>query len=1223
MNGNRSFFPSRLKYSPCNRDSGLDMKKTVVVIGIIILFSCYIPVMDVVSIHDLDGYDEPIGDHSRNISLDPDWGPPGEGVLDIEGEVLYVPFFQYKGGDFALAAKSPGSTTPKIILTSSSEDRTLIAPIFLGKGLLRSSGEMDLILRDSSGNIYGVLLDHDIDPPIALGPSSLIYTGIVGRIALGDVTGDDIDDILHLDPDGNTMEFFEGPHPSAQGRAELNLPLAMDEIISGMDLTGDGISEIILWVNEDDNSTLMIYHGLTLTPLAVLNYGRNIFGISHGDIDGSGIDDLFMITSDGHPDPGMVVLFGEDLDFDTDISLEGLEITWNGTFTMGMEDLLALRDINGDGKDDLMIGSPFYDGGKGMFTVRYGGGRFWERSNSTREFMPDASYLGEDIHDSLGKGLLIVDDHDGDLLPDIFLNSGVGLKQLEMPENILPFAIQTARFTFEGGSTERITAQEGDRVDILCTAAGGNLGERDIIKAQVRTARTEKPTSSWVFLIEDGNSSGNYRGTLMLRSASVPGRSLGVVQNDIVKLSVLGLNGTDLLVKGVNGQQDPPYFIRGETEIEMMEDSDLDTLLTFIDPDGDVIELSQSMAPVWLSFEGPRSVGGTIQYRMYGMPDNGYVGWNNFTVTATSGGWGSDVQISIYVKNRVPIIKTGTTPRKIEEGSVYKAVFELDETGGNIVRELSSSGPSEIDWLDISDNGIVSGVPENRHVGNWTFNLTLDDGNGGIDWYLWDVEVINMAPDLIMPEINSCMEKVPLELDFNTLYEGDGLTGYVISISSSTEAVINSDGILELVPDITSTKVLMIDVWVTDGNGASTNATLKLDIINSPAKLLNPDILPDLLIAGTEYSFDLESDEEGEMEGSIPRFHYSFSPDPIIGPDGDRNTDGSISIRPWNLDAGNHSISIELQDWNDPEPAAYIWNFTVIEGSDFKDPYVEIHVKGRKGSKLVVDLEYGGGLPFSRIGVSVTDGISNFGTGSMFDLEKGGPVEVEVSLFSGPVIVYANCTINNTQHSTRSLSSNISIDLRSVDRIEEANGISPMLLSLIILILIIMIAFVILSLFLERTSFPIQSALFKGGNVKEEQVLAIIQDRPGIGFRELSGEKGISRKDLIATIDHLERKGMARAVIDGHMVRFLPMMGAFVEGPLALNRYQERILNIILKGGRLTINEISEASGYSMRKVEREMKMLELKGSLTIKNTENGPQYYLNRRQRMRVQRDR
>jgi predicted transcriptional regulator len=564
------------------------------------------------------------------------------------------------------------------------------------------------------------------------------------------------------------------------------------------------------------------------------------------------------------------------------------------------------------------------------------------------------------------------------------------------------------------------------------------------------------------------------------------------------------------------------------------------------------------------------------------------------------------------------MIEALEVPESVKEGSDYRAVFDLKEEGGTISAMIMSNGNAT--WINISGDGIVSGIPQNRHVGPWTFNLTLDDGNGGIDWYAWDVLVGNAPPNLIMPDIENCTEKVPLTLDFDSEYEGDGLTAYMITLSTRENSVLNSDGVLELIPDITDSDTIGIDVWVEDGNGASANDSMEIEIMNSPAVLLNPDILPERLIAGTEYSFDLQADEEGEIWDSIPRFFYLFESNPLTGPEGIRNTNGEISIRPWNMDAGNHSLSIELQDWDNPSPFVYEWNFTVLTDASFRDPWVNVEIKGKRGSKLVVEIDHGGDLHVDTIGSFVTNSTSLIGTGTKQDPEEGDTLEVDFSMFGDVVMVVGYIIVNNTQDGTRRLNHTLEVDLDNVKKLEN-DGEFPFFTLIMVFFTILIVIILILSLFIERTSFPLQLALFRGGEVREEEVLSRIQDNPGIGFADLLRSSGVPRGDLIATIDHLEKKGMARAVVDGLGVKFLPMMGAFVDGPLALNRYQRKILDILYKAGKLKASEISEASGYSRKKVDRELRMLELKGSVSGKSTSEGKEYQLTGKQKIRMRR--
>lgn len=1192
------------------------MGKQAEVLSLMIILALSLIPADASSLKRIEVIEAPISENSTDLALNSSWGPPGDGIFDLEGEVLLIPFFEYQGTDFVLGTKRPGNSTINMVLNSTSPDRTLESWMVSGHGLLRTKKDMDVILRDDKGNLYGIPLDPDRRAPHPLGESDIIYTGTDGEIAMGDVTGDDINDIVHLSPDGGSLDFFEGPHPSSQGRAVLNLPLEMDNIASGMDLTGDGISEIVMWTDSGSGSTILIYYGLTLTPMAVLESGERVTAIDHGDLDGNGIDDLILRTPVSAPHGRIKILPGENVGFDTDIDGEGLNLLGNVSVPFDGSERIMLKDLDGDQADDLIIGLPGNDGGRGRLMIRYGDPS--RNLSGNLPLDPDAVFIGEDPGDALGEGIYFLEDHNGDHLPDIFLGIGNGLRQLDIPENILPFEIQSLEFQREDGSDEIATAEQGDTVRIVCEAAGGDVTEPDIIKARVVASREEGSTESWVHLREIDNSSGVYIGRLLLASASVPGRSIGVVQNDIVDISVLDFNGSGLLIKGFEDQEDPPYFIEGNTSIKMMEDSTLNEVLIFTDPDGDPLRFSHPDAPEWINFAGPVYSGGLYEFTVYGIPDNGNVGWNNFTLTASSRGTNTTVDISIYVANRVPMIEAFEAPGLIEEGSEYRAVFDLKEEGGTISTEITSNGNDT--WLDISEEGMVTGIPGNRHTGSWTFNLTLDDGNGGIDWYTWNVVVSNLPPNLIMPDISNCTEKVPLTLDFQSQYEGDGLTAYMITISIRENAILNSDGLIEIIPDITDTDTISIDVWVEDGNGASTNGSMEILIINSPAVLLNQDILPERLIAGTQYSFDLESDEEGEIWDSTPRFFYRFESNPLTGPEGLGNTDGRISVRPWNMDSGNHSISIELLDWNNPDPFVHKWNFTVLNDASFRDPWLDFEIKGKRGSKLVVEMDHGGDLPVITIGSFVTNSTSQIGTGSKQDPEEGDTLEVDFSMFSGDVIVVGYIIVNNTQDGTRRLNHTLEVDLDNVKKLED-DGEFPFFALILIFFTILIIIILILSLFIERTSFPLQLALLKGGEIRVEEVLSKIQDMPGIGFAELQKRSEVPRRDLIATIDHLEKNGMARAVVDGLGVKFLPMMGAFVDGPLALNRYQRKILDILYKARKLNATEISEASGYSEKKVDRELTMLELKGSVTGRSTSEGKEYQLTGKQKMRMRR--
>jgi hypothetical protein len=1142
--------------------------------------------------------------------------------MDLEGNLLLVPFPEFEGGDLVIASIDKDSSDWNIRVRSSSDDRSLDGTIIMEKDLLRSEGVIDIFLRDTDGNILGVPIGMDNSPPVFTGPDDVVYNGLQGDLAVADVTGDDIPDLLHLADGGRSLEFMEGPHPTNQGKASLPLPLKMDHIESEMDLTGDGISEIVLWNSTNGNSTVLIYHGLTLTPMAILDHDREIRDIKHGDMDGDGIDDILLIAVTDGGLGRMDIMPGSGISFNTEISSASWKMEGNSSLDLNRIDLLV-RDIDGDRIDDLIMGYPDHDGSRGKVLVQYGS--HLDIENDTNwGFDPSIELVGGEYGDGLGKSLFVVDDLDGDLLPDLFTGTGNGLSHVATPSNRIPDMISDLRFFDFDVNISLAYAEEGDIIGIRCRGEGGHPDTADILVANITTSREQFSTVSWTYLKETGDSTGIFTGSIHLADGSIPGRSIGVVQNDVLNLSIMSMQGRSILVRGFAGQEDPPFLIEGKEKIKVMEDSPVNETLVFIDPDDDPVSLEMTGKPSWLQTNTTIFENGTYRIRLEGTPTNRFVGWNNFTILARSGDISLKKEISVLVLNRDPIIKPLDVPSLIDEGSNYRAIFDLGESGEEVSSNLSVEGSNEIHWLDIRPSGEVFGTPANKDVGNWTFNLTVEDGNGGIDWFTWDVEVRNIAPDLSIPNITEVMEKEPVTLDFGTRYENDGLTSFMIRISGWKDPVRNEDGKVEILPDITSNENISIEVRVEDGNGAFSNGSLEIRIINSPAVLLNPEVLIDRMIAGTVYSFDLESDEEGEKEGDQNRFHYIFSDDDILGNNPDSTIDGRFEIRPWNIDAGNHSVKIALHDWNNADPTIFFWNFTVLEDLGFDDPYLDLEILGRKGSKVVVDIEFGGDLPFLQIvpGLKMTDdgGVSN----TLFNMQTGDPVEIEMENIEGrnaTVVVHATIENTGTQqvNQRRELEATMEFDPDSLEDLTRDRNGSRLPMIIIIFVIITLSAMAGVSLFIERTSYPIRSMILPGGKLKEEEVMSLIQDKPGIGFHELLKTGRIPMRDMVTTLEHLERNGRARAVVDGPWVRFLPMMGSFVDGPLSLNRFQKMILEVLLKGGKLRTEEISEATGYPLKKTIRELKMLELKGAVRSSGNDQLLSYQLTRRQKLRM----
>ena len=167
----------------------------------------------------------------------------------------------------------------------------------------------------------------------------------------------------------------------------------------------------------------------------------------------------------------------------------------------------------------------------------------------------------------------------------------------------------------------------------------------------------------------------------------------------------------------------------------------------------------------------------------------------------------------------------------------YISRFDLREDGENWEVELAMSGPADSAWLEVDRTGRVFGTPRNVHVGNWTVNLTLDDSNGGLDHAEWTISVVNELPVIIPPAIGKWPEYSPLELDFDSGSEMDGLTSYSL-VSGPDGAVINSGtGVVSYLP-VNLWGNVTFEVRVDDGNGGRSTISHTVSILDQPAKLL-------------------------------------------------------------------------------------------------------------------------------------------------------------------------------------------------------------------------------------------------------------------------------------------------------------------------------------------------------------------------------------------------
>jgi hypothetical protein len=298
--------------------------------------------------------------------------------------------------------------------------------------------------------IYGELGEaSDIDLAMLPPSRGFIITGSEKISAAGDVNGDGITDLVVgsnvvYGKQGGLGNIDLATLASADGFKILGVEggYVGGPVDGAGDVNGDGLADLIIGVPE-------LYSGGVMTGGAYVIYGKaggsgdidvttltpaqgfRIIGgaegdsagnsvHSAGDVNGDGIDDLIISAAGAEPGGRLYsgeayLIYGknsgiEDIDLGSLAPEQGFRIAGSGhPFFAGMT-VAGGGDVNGDGFDDLIVGSPFVSF-NGESYVIYGG-----------DFTGTVTQLGTDGDDTLtgGSGDVFVGGRGNDVLGDAF-----------------------------------------------------------------------------------------------------------------------------------------------------------------------------------------------------------------------------------------------------------------------------------------------------------------------------------------------------------------------------------------------------------------------------------------------------------------------------------------------------------------------------------------------------------------------------------------------------------------------------------------------------------------------------------------------------------------------------------------------------------------------------------------------------------------------------------
>jgi len=326
----------------------------------------------------------------------------------------------------------------------------------------------------------------------------------------------------------------------------------------------------------------------------------------------------------------------------------------------------------------------------------------------------------------------------------------------------------------------------------------------------------------------------------------------------------------------------------------------------------------------WLDFDEENQ-------NIFGTPDNGDIGiyWVRLNITDGLGHYDEHL-FDIEVINTPPSISPIDDIETMEDDS-----FELDcgcddEAFGNTEYDIS---PSNIPWLEFdSITGILHGTPTGEDVGVYEINISVDDGNGGLNWTEFSLTVLDRNdPPIIQTEpINEIDQGDQYYVQFNA-FDEDDINTYEWTMNTNAQflQLNNQTGILSGTPENDDVGVHFVNISAEDLRGEKDwiNFTLEVIDVNDPP-IWNIKPQDDQVDQGDEYSFTAVAIDI-DVGDSVS---YSISSQPISDIDIDSSTGEITWVATTNglTPNPNYVLNVEVSATDGLETITQGFTITVI-----------------------------------------------------------------------------------------------------------------------------------------------------------------------------------------------------------------------------------------------------------------------------------------------------
>lgn len=231
----------------------------------------------------------------------------------------------------------------------------------------------------------------------------------------------------------------------------------------------------------------------------------------------------------------------------------------------------------------------------------------------------------------------------------------------------------------------------------------------------------------------------------------------------------------------------------------------------------------------WIDFN-------TTSRTLYGIPGNNETGPYFVNVSVHDLRGGSDHQnftLKINTTNNKPVILTDPSRWVFEDELYYKELEAITDAGDILKWELNT----DANWLSLdAEEGILSGTPDQHHIGIHSINITVRDGQGGLDWkaYTLTVNETNDDPVIMTVDEKNAIAHIDYKVKYNAFDEENETLSWNMSTNATWLSFNPSTTTLSGKPGYGSTGEYWINISVGDPRGGKDQTNFTLKVIDHP-----------------------------------------------------------------------------------------------------------------------------------------------------------------------------------------------------------------------------------------------------------------------------------------------------------------------------------------------------------------------------------------------------